>query len=333
MLQQTTVAAVVPYFQRFLARFPDVTALALANESEVLAHWAGLGYYARARNLQGCARAVRERFGGQFPADVDALLTLPGVGRYTAGAVASIAFGLRAPIVDANVARVLARVFLLEGDAKSKAVNARLWEEAEHIVSVEGTDPALINPGLMELGALVCSPRDPACGLCPVAAWCGARREGRQAEIPAPMARPEVTPLHDVCALARKNISHGPSGSETRVLLRRRPDLPGTWWRGMWELPRTTLAQGETPAQGLVRLAAELQMEWEPGGHVSTVNHGVTRYAIRLDCHEVTAVVPGESEDFGWFSHEEAAGLPLPSSMKRLVKVAFSSPAAQLNLL
>ncbi len=203
MLQQTTVAAVTPFFERFIKRFPDWKSLAEAPAEEVLAHWAGLGYYARARNLQKCAQSVVEK--GGFPRELSEILSLPGIGRYTAGAVASIAFDVAAPIVDANVARVLARVFALEGSLKNSENQQKLWQEAEILVqsgAKNGVTPSQLNPALMELGALVCTPKNPRCEVCPVEKWCAARRQNRQHELPQRAPRPLLTSVHDVCAFA-----------------------------------------------------------------------------------------------------------------------------------
>ena len=312
MLQQTTVAAVAPFFERFIARFPDVGTLARAGEAEVLAQWAGLGYYARARNLQRAARAVVDEHSGKFPRDFAAILSLPGVGRYTAGAVASIAFGARAPIVDANVARVLSRVLPVEGDLKKRAAQEKLWEVATQIVEVEEVKPRHVNPALMELGALVCTPKNPKCGECPVSQFCAALACNRQHELPHKAPKPAPTALLDVCALALHE--------NGELLLRRRPDEAGVWWRGMWELPRTTRRENEDAGAALGRLGQELGVEWRAGQSVTRLKHGVTRYQIELECRRVEVQSLAVREDLGWFGVERALELPLPSSMKTLIE-------------
>ena len=189
MLQQTQVAAVVPYFHRFLARFPTIAELAAADEQDVLRLWQGLGYYSRARNLRAAARAVVETLGGQLPRDVAGLLKLPVVGRYTAGAVASIAFGTRAPILDGNVIRVLCRIDRIESDPRARETQALLWHRAEKILPNQRVGD--FNSALMELGATVCIPRSPQCLVCPVREHCAAQAAGVQDRIPAPKrARP-----------------------------------------------------------------------------------------------------------------------------------------------
>ncbi len=310
MLQQTTVAAVGPFYERFLARFPDVASLATAPEADVLAQWAGLGYYARARNLQRAAKVIVAEHGGVFPRDLAALLALPGVGRYTAGAVASIAFNDRAPIVDANVARVLGRVLALEGDLKSAANQAALWDAAANVVAVPNVEPRTVNPAIMELGALICTPKSPRCSICPVAGLCEAKRQGRQNELPFIPPRPAPTPLFDVCALA--------VDGRGRVLLRQRPDDAKIWWRGMWELPRTTRGAGESAQDALIRLGQELGALFAPQNRAATVKHGVTRYTIELECWRISVAPFGECAVLRWFDAKEAHVLAMPSMMRRL---------------
>lgn len=191
MLQQTTVVAVVPYFERFLARFPTVRDLAESNESDVLRLWEGLGYYSRARNLRKAAEVVVREYGGEFPADVETLQKLPGIGRYTAGAIASFAFNLCAPIVEANTLRLDCRLLGFDGDPRSKAGQQVLWSFAEAVLPK--TQPGRFNQALMELGATVCSPKNPNCEQCPVQAHCRAFADGTQASIPQPATRPAIT--------------------------------------------------------------------------------------------------------------------------------------------
>src|SRR3954453_2619933 len=178
MLVQTTVAAVIPYSERFLARFPDVKALAEADEADVLKAWEGLGYYRRARQLQAAARMIVQRHGGVMPRDRELVRELPGVGRYIAGAILSFAFDLPEPIVEANSQRVLARLLAWPEDLKSSSSQARLWKAAERLVPAH--DAGAFNQALMDLGALICTPRSPSCLICPVAASCLARRHGLQ---------------------------------------------------------------------------------------------------------------------------------------------------------
>ena len=191
MLQQTTVATVIPYFERFLKSFPTIGKLARAAEDEVLRHWEGLGYYSRARNIHKTARQLAAEQGGRFPESVEELVQLPGIGRYTAGAIASFAFDVRAPIVEANTLRLYCRLLGYDGDPRSTAGQRLLWEFAERILP--RSHAGRFNQALMELGGTLCTPSEPDCETCPVRSCCTAFAQGRQAEIPVRARRPEVT--------------------------------------------------------------------------------------------------------------------------------------------
>ena len=232
MLQQTRVATVIPYWHRWMARFPTVSMLADAALDDVLAAWAGLGYYSRARNLHSGARVVVERHGGTLPGRASELRTVKGIGPYTAGAIASIAFGERAPLVDGNVARVLARIGGIEHDVKSTAGTKALWAAAGELMVALPADaaPGDLNQGLMELGATVCSPTSPRCLVCPVAGLCVARRTGRQDELPVMPRRKAASEL-PLLARTLVWIDTPPGGV---VLARRRAE---GLYGGMWELP------------------------------------------------------------------------------------------------
>jgi A/G-specific adenine glycosylase len=234
MLQQTRVTTVIPYWERWMARFPTAGALAAAPLDDVLAHWAGLGYYSRARNLWNGARALA---GGTLPRTAAELRGVPGIGPYTAGAIASIALGERAPLVDGNVARVLARVFAIEHDIKSTAGGKALWARAGELMAAlpDGAAPGDLNQGLMELGATLCAPTSPRCLACPIQVRCVAAREGRTAELPvvAPRRKPS-----ELAILARTLAWLEQRG--TIVLVRRQPE---GLFGGLWELPPADLAE------------------------------------------------------------------------------------------
>jgi len=221
MLQQTTVEAVIPYYERFLKRFPSVEALAKGPEEDVLTLWSGLGYYSRARNLFKAADLLKR---GNFPSDVEGLIKLPGIGRYTAGAISSIAFGKKAPIVDGNVIRVLARLYAIEDDPKSSAGQKIFWKKADEILPDDSLGD--FNQALMELGAMVCSPEKPACLLCPVEAFCKARVSNRVADFPRPKKKTEYRDVRMVAAVIKR---------DEEVLLVQRPGKG--LLKGMWELP------------------------------------------------------------------------------------------------
>ena len=252
MLQQTQVSRVVEKFEPFLRRFPTPAALAAAPEDEVLAAWQGLGYYRRARLLHAAAKALVERHAGEVPADPEALRALPGVGRFTAGAVSSIVFGARAPIVDGNVTRVFQRVEARRGSASDVEVQRWAWERAEAFVA-ESREPGVANEALMELGATVCTPAAPRCGECPLRASCAAHAKGLVAEIPAPKQRVARKDLVLVTACVRRG--------DGAVLLEQRPTeggaggLSGGLWAGLWQPPAVECADGADLAP---RAAGEL---------------------------------------------------------------------------
>ena len=240
MLQQTTVAAVIPRYERFLAAFPDVAALATAPVERVVEAWAGLGYYSRARNLHAAAHKVMSDHGGRFPADLAALQALPGIGRSTAGAILSIAFDLPAPILDGNVRRVLCRLFAWLDDPRGSAAERRLWEWAEALTPEQA--PHDYAQAIMDLGATICVPRTPRCELCPLVGLCLARREGVERELPRKrVAKAVPTVIQAALVLHRKG----------RVLVRRRP-LHGLLG-GLWEFPTVAVAAG-SPASAARRL-------------------------------------------------------------------------------
>ncbi|WP_080380031.1 A/G-specific adenine glycosylase, partial [Bordetella pertussis] len=221
MLQQTQVATVIPYYQRFLERFPDVAALAAARQEDVMPYWAGLGYYARARNLHRCAQEIMQRCVGRFPPRAEEIATLPGIGRSTAAAIAAFAYGERSPIMDGNVKRVFTRHFGIEGDPARRAVEQQLWAlAAAQVQAAPDLDMPGYTQGLMDLGATLCTRGKPACERCPVAQSCIARRDGRQAELPTPKARKAI-PERSTAML----VLHGPDG----ILLHLRPALAHTF--------------------------------------------------------------------------------------------------------
>ena len=204
MLQQTQVKTVIPYFERWMRAFPTVEALARAPLQAVLKQWEGLGYYRRVRNAQAAAVQIVERHGGQFPTTFAEVLALPGVGRYTAGAICSVAFHQPTPILDGNVIRVLSRLFGIEGNPRDKSVNKKLWSLAEALVSVPGVEPSQLNQALMELGALICLPRLAKCAECPVKGRCLALAANRVEELPALRARAPARQRRFIAFLVRR---------------------------------------------------------------------------------------------------------------------------------
>jgi len=305
MLQQTQVATVIPYYERFLARFPTVRALGAAGEDEVLALWSGLGYYARARNLLAAARAVCERMGGEFPAAFDALATLPGIGRSTAGAIAAFASGERRAILDANARRVLARHAGVEGDLSRPAILAPLWAEAEARLPAAGIEA--YTQGLMDLGAAICLPREPRCTACPVHGDCAARISRRTSEIPGRKVRGEKR---------RRSIAMLVVLAAGEVLLEKRPS--SGIWGGLWSLPEADVAIA--PAEALARdwgiEAAEVS-PLEPFEHAFThFTLDVTPWRIRARGVKRAA----DAKPATWLPLAELDGAALPSPVRRLLR-------------
>jgi A/G-specific adenine glycosylase len=277
MLQQTRVETVIPYYHRFLERFPDVDALAAADLDDVLGAWQGLGYYSRARNLKRAAEHVVAEHGGTLPDTADALRELPGVGRYTAGAVASIAFDRPEPIVDGNVARVLSRVHGLTEDPKGTAGAARLWDEAARLV--RGRAPGDLNQALMELGATVCTPRAPDCPRCPWRRSCAALGTGDPESLPVGGRKPAV---RDVAAVAALGARRG------RMLAVRRHE--GGLLGGLWDLPGGDLAPRERPTAGLRRALRErVGLEVGRLERLGDVSHVFTHRRLRLHVYRCEA--------------------------------------------
>jgi A/G-specific adenine glycosylase len=291
MLQQTRVAAVMPYYERFLARFPDVDALARAREPEVLACWSGLGYYSRARNLHRAAKLIAAR--GEFPRDCAALRELPGVGEYTAAAIASIAFAKPHAVLDGNVVRVLARLLGERGGTGSAAVRGRLREAAEALL--DRKRPGLWNQALMELGATVCVPREPVCAACPLARFCEARRRGLERELPVMPRRRQPERIEKTVLLVER---------AGRILLWRR-DGASPRLAGFWDLPEPHQLPRATLGEAIAGLRH------------SIVNH---RYFITV----VRAAVPRAPAGFRWFGPGALAEIPLSTVARKVVKLGIS---------
>jgi A/G-specific adenine glycosylase len=314
MLQQTTVRAVVPFYEAFLSRFPTLAALAAAREEDVLAAWSGLGYYHRARNLHRGARHVQERHGGRFPRTLEAALAVPGVGLYTASAVLSIAHGLPLPVVDGNVRRVLARLGALRGPEWRK--DGPFYDRAEQLLDRDA--PGDWNQALMELGATVCTPRDPSCPACPAREGCRAFAEGLQGCIPEARPRREPVAVTVAAALVEK---------DGQVLLVRRSE--GRLLGRFWEVPQTSLDSGGLP--DLVREMKELGLEVSPGPLVVRARHAITFRRILVEGYHarLRRAAPRDPERFRWVSPGEVGSLPVSSMTRKLLKGLAS---AQLPL-
>jgi A/G-specific adenine glycosylase len=313
MLQQTQVAAVVPYFERFLARFPGVAQLAAAPVQDVLRLWEGLGYYRRARQMHEAARQMVQRHGGEFPRTLDEARALPGIGRYTAGAVLSIARDARLPILEANSRRVLARLAAFRGDGDSSSGQKLLWRVAELLLPARGS--GTFNQALMELGSQVCTPRDPRCEACPLAGECAARNLGLAARIPSARKKREFVSVREAAVVVRRN---------GRVLVRQ--CAAGERWEGLWDFPRfaVSVRRGEAPAEELVeKVRALTGVVARPGRAALTIKHGVTRFRITLVCHEAEFVRRDRKPPEGltrWVTPGELADLPMNSTGRRIAR-------------
>ena len=322
MLQQTQVATVLPYYDKFLEAFPNVQSLAQASLDEVLAHWAGLGYYSRARNLHACARTVMEQWSGQFPDSSQALESLPGIGRSTAAAIAAFCFGERAAILDGNVRRVFCRFFEIEGDPGLGSTQKALWQVAQH--ALPDTDQIASEPdsmqrytqGLMDLGATICTRSRPDCKSCPIKPGCRALATGRVASLPNPRARrsrPERA-TH-LLLLVRQG----------RVLLARRPDKG--IWASMWSLPASD------SKEALLQTWSSLLMHAEsPLQKMAAFTHDLTHFRMLLNpwrvelpqSFDLSWFETNLDADYAWVDQDTIAKYGVPAPILPLVEASLS---------
>jgi A/G-specific adenine glycosylase len=372
MLQQTQVDTVIPFWERWMRALPSIRSLARANPQKIHKLWEGLGYYTRVRNLQKAARLILEKHNGRFPTDYEDILELPGIGRYTAGAICSIAFNLPCPILDGNVIRVLTRLYGIDGAPRDRSVNERLWELAQRLVEEAHTTslraefpspqaspqgrrssdsplaqhPPLpwdkknaclefsfrrgensvianrksqiangrallcshLNQSLMELGALVCTPRQPRCDLCPLSKLCVARRENRVEFLPKVAPRPNVTKLQFVAFVARRN---------SKILVRQRP--AGALNAHLWEFPNVEVySRDGAPVDACRKLFGIRPSALR---HTGTIRHSITRYRIRLDVFEISSHSLGKVRPgLGcWLRCRELHQLPFASAHKKIL--------------
>jgi A/G-specific adenine glycosylase len=345
MLQQTQVKTVIPYWNRWMRELPTIEAAAKASRARIHKFWEGLGYYSRVRNLQKAARQIvksekRKAEGGnsvcQFPEQFEEILALPGIGRYTAGAICSIAFNQPTPILDGNVIRVLTRIFGMAGNPKEKETNARLWKLATELVSLAKTQRtprlktfanfapsreenscSLLNQSLMELGALVCSPRNPQCGICPVRKLCVAFKENRVDQLPDLGRRETATARHFMAFVVEQ---HG------RFLVRQRP--AGVVNAHLWEFPNTEITGAKSnPKSAAKDIFGTAPVRIEP---LSTVKHSITRYRITLEACHVQLRKRPRPQDGAWKSPAQMRLLAFTAAHKKLVSFAVNhaiSPA------
>ena len=311
MLQQTQVSRVEEYWPVFLDRFPTVETLAAATEDAVCAAWSGLGYYRRARNLREAARAIVADHAGELPGTVDRLRELPGVGAYTAAAVASIAFGEVAAVIDANVVRVLTRVLAEKGDPASGAAKRRIADEASRLLDT--SRPGDFNQAVMELGAVVCTPTAPGCDDCPVAVFCCAFAEGISERFPATRVAARTVELREAAAIVIRR---------DRVLLTRSEHERG-WWPGLWRLPRVLLGEdGSTGMELMELLGSEFGLTCAELSLLGTTGYSVTSHRVRQNVYR--CLHPSgrlrTSSGARWFSIEDALAAGLPAADRRAIE-------------
>lgn len=310
MLQQTQVATVIDYFNRFMKRFPTVETLARAKQDSVLKLWEGLGYYSRGRNLHKAAQTIVADYGGQLPDTVDELQKIPGIGRYTAGAIASIAFHKPAPILDGNVIRVLSRVFRVKGNPKETAIKNQLWELADRLVHTE--HPGDFNEAMMELGAMVCTPSNPQCIACPLNTECQAYRHGEQESLPVRQKQAPLPHYTIVVGVVYK-------GDTILIDKRRQNALLG----GLWEFPGGKKQTGESFKAAVAReVKEETGIEIEVGKRLGLVKHTYSHFKITLHAYSCT-YLSGAAKPLGC----DAVKWVAPDALKK-----YAFPAANLKL-
>ena len=319
MLQQTQVSTVVPYYERWMKKFQTVQSLAGASLTEVFKAWEGLGYYRRARNLHETAKTVCEKFGGKFPDSKEELLKLPGIGRYTAGAVSCIAFGNPDPVLDGNVKRVLARIFALRDPVDTGRGEKKLWEIAENLVK-ESKSPGDFNQALMELGALVCLPENPQCGVCPVEKSCRAHRMKKEQNFPIKSRNEKMEKLETLATVLWKN---------GRVLLEKRP--LAMRWGGLWMFPYWIYKNGVAENDFLKqRVKKDFGFQLQGLQPKIEIKHGFTKYRVRLRVYEAKCTGetklnqkgsdPGSDPFWCWIDPKELSQLPLPRPHQKIAK-------------
>jgi len=305
MLQQTQVPTVMPYYERFLKAFPTVQHLARADLFKVLKTWEGLGYYSRARNLHHAAQIISEHLRGKMPDTLQGLLALPGIGRYTAGAILSIAYNKEAPILDGNVKRVLSRVFAISGDPRQGQTEQLLWETSESLIP-QGRASAF-NQALMDLGAMVCTPRDPRCLLCPLRDLCKARATGIPEDYPSRVVKKKIPHIEAVAAVIRK---------DRKVLLQHRP--PKGLLGGLWEFPNWRSEENGRLLRLRNRIRKEIGMNVEVRESIGTFKQTFTHFKLTLHVFNCEAI-----DDRGkgkWVSIKNLDQFALPRMHRRIAE-------------
>ena len=314
MLQQTQVVTVQAYFERFIKQLPTIQALAEAEEHKVLRLWEGLGYYRRARQLHRAAKIIMDEHDGRFPRDPQVVRRLPGIGRYTAGAILSIAYDAREPIIEANTLRLHSRLLGYAGDPRSTEGQRLLWSMAEVLLPRRGV--GRLNQALMELGSEICTAKSPRCEVCPIAMLCRANQQGRQQEIPPPKNKRPIEPVREAAVVVRRR---------GRVLLLRWP--PGRRWAGLWDFPRFAIHAEHTASihrELIENIRALTGVTIAPGRKITTLTHGVTRFRITLECYQAeyrSCDKKKPSLETCWIRPAELEDYPLSSTGRKLANM------------
>ena len=327
MLQQTQVATVLPYFDRFLAAFGSIEKLASAPEDRLLSLWEGLGYYRRARHLHRAAKEIVEKHRGEFPLRYDEVLALPGIGRYTAGAILSIADDQRLPILEGNTVRVFSRWIALGTPPSETAAQKTLWDVAEKMLPPRGGS-GRFNQAAMELGALVCRPK-PECDRCPVRPRCAARRLGLQDQIPGKVTRIQYENRTEYAFVVERSPRAQGDTTVGEPLILVRLCGPQRRWAGMWDYPRANLNHHDTLDSAIGELVADSGLHLSPGPRVATIKHGVTKYRIELRVHVAKLVDAPETAEPGdidgaslaWVTATQMQSLAMPVTARRILKI------------
>ena len=313
MLQQTQVATVIDYYNRFMKRFPTVKKLAAAEQSEVLKLWEGLGYYRRARQLHAAAQVVVEEHGGRFPTDFESVLALPGIGRYTAGAILSISLDQKLPILEGNTIRVFARLLTMKEDPRSSANQKVLWDFSESILPRQRCGD--FNQALMELGSEICTPTKPACDQCPISNYCPTFVQGLQEQIPASGKKTKYEDLHEAVIVVRKG-----QGVRTKFLVRQCG--PDERWSGLWDFPRYKVVDDDVEGDLSKQLKAQTGLTANVVATTKRIKHAVTKYRITLDCYiadSPTGRLKKNQTATQWLTADELADLPMSTSGRKIV--------------
>jgi A/G-specific adenine glycosylase len=333
MLQQTQVKTVLPFWERWMRELPTIESVARARSHKIHKLWEGLGYYTRVRNLQRAAQLILQKHDGEFPKWFEDILALPGIGRYTVGAISSIAFNLPTPILDGNVMRVLTRIFGISENPREKETNQRLWHISEELVLRSNNKTqnskfacSHLNQSLMELGALVCMPRNPRCGACPAKKLCVAFKHDRVAELPNLGKREKATARTFVAFVIERN---------GHFLVRRRPD--GVVNAHLWEFPNVEILsdkRDERDANGhasLARAARTLGLEYHNATPICTIKHSITRYRMTLDAFRIELKKTPRIPDGAWLSHAKLDSLPFTSAHRKILSALIMDARTPLQ--